>query len=559
MSYLVLARKYRPQKFEEVYAQDQITQILKNSIDMNRIAHAYLFCGPRGVGKTSLARIFAKSLNCLEESNDLRPCNKCENCVQITDGTSPDVIEIDGASNTGVEDIRDLQKELLYATSNSRYKIYIIDEVHMLSKNAFNALLKTLEEPPENVIFIFATTEPHKVLPTIISRCQRYDFKRIPIKKIVARLDDICKAENIDITEEAMFFIAKMADGSMRDSQSLLDQVLAYGREKITLDNVMNIFGTVHTEIYEQITRAIKDQKPSEIIVKLHEVLEKGTDLQEFLGGYLEYIRNLTLFRIGITPQEVAPNQIGAMQEVSQLFSENELVYLITLLMQVKVDVKSSNTPVLVAEMALIKLSRMAEMQSIEDIISKIGNAPAPRQIYSTPAPQRSKPVTQFEKAKKEQKRYEEKLHEKMNKEQERIQQESERAKELFGNLDLSKIKQYLPKVAEDIKREKMFLGNELDKCEIRSFENNKLTLVTDKALSQSLLNKNLDWLTEKIKSYFGKEKLSIIIKLETPEKDDTIINPNIRQIEEKDPDLAKKLRKLKAHSQITSRIENEY
>ena len=183
MSYVVLARKYRPQTFDEIYAQDHVTTIIKNAISSNRIAHAYLFNGPRGVGKTSMARILAKSLNC-ETGPTTTPCNVCSNCVEITLGVSTDVIEIDGASNTGVDDIRDLQRELMYAPTQSKFKIYIIDEVHMLSKNAFNALLKTLEEPPENVIFIFATTEPHKVLPTIISRCQRYDFKRIPVEAI---------------------------------------------------------------------------------------------------------------------------------------------------------------------------------------------------------------------------------------------------------------------------------------------------------------------------------------------------------------------------------------
>jgi len=558
MSYLVLARKYRPQNFDEVYAQDQITQILKNSIDMNRIAHAYLFNGPRGVGKTSLARIFSKSLNCLDPDKSKHPCNVCENCVQITNGTSADVIEIDGASNTGVEDIRDLQKELLYAASNSRYKIYIIDEVHMLSKNAFNALLKTLEEPPDNVIFIFATTEPQKVLPTIISRCQRYDFKRIPIIKIVARLKDISQAENIKITEEAMFLIAKMADGSMRDSQSLLDQVLAYGREDITLNDVMEIFGTVHTEIYENITRAISNQEPAAIISQLHQILERGTDLQEMLGGYLEYIRNITLFRIGVTPQEVAPNQIEAMKEVSQLFSENELVYLITLLMQVKVDIKSSNTPVLVAEMAFIKLSRLAEMKTIEDIVGNLGNSNINQQPTRNSHRQTSPPVSQMDKVKEKQIIHEKQLHQKLSEEKQRVEKESEQAKEMFKELDLELIKKYMPHIAEDLKRDKSFVGVELAKAEIIDFKNNRITIVKQKRLAHSILTKNLDWIEEKLSNYFGR-KLHLTIKLDEPKKSDAILNPNIMQIEEKDQDLAKKLRKLKAYSQITSRIENEY
>ncbi len=208
MSYIVLARKYRPQTFADVYAQDHVTKILINALEQDRIAHAYLFTGPRGVGKTSMARILAKSLNC-QEGKKGYPCNKCSTCLEITNGTSTDVVEIDGASNTGVDDIRELQRDLLYTTNSAKYKIYIIDEVHMLSKNAFNALLKTLEEPPENVIFIFATTEPHKVIPTIISRCQRFDFKRIPIDLIVKNLRSICQHENLKYEEEALFQIAK--------------------------------------------------------------------------------------------------------------------------------------------------------------------------------------------------------------------------------------------------------------------------------------------------------------------------------------------------------------
>ncbi len=559
MSYLVLARKYRPQTFEEVYAQDQITHILKNSIEMQRVAHAYLFCGPRGVGKTSMARIFAKSMNCMEEDIADRPCNKCDNCQEITEGISQDVIEIDGASNTGVEDIRDLQKELLYSTSKSRKKIYIIDEVHMLSKNAFNALLKTLEEPPDNVIFIFATTEPHKVLPTIISRCQRFDFKRIPIQKIVASLKDICLKEEISINEESLFYIAKLADGSLRDSQSLLDQVLAYGRENLTLDDILEIFGSVALEIYQDIMTAIHQQETSEVIRLLHLVLEKGTDLQEFLGGMLEYIRHLILIKIGVIPQEVAPGELEQMKVTAELFSENELIYLISLLIRTKVDIKSSNNPVLLTEMAFIKLAHIAEMQSLEDILSKINlkqtTVAGPR---SQVEQKQYKSLSPLEAAKLNQKKQEEKLHNQMQNEKRKQQEQSEKAKELFNDLDLEKLQKYLPHFAESIQRDKALIGQELEHAEIIELKNNVLKMIIRKNLTHSLMTKNKEWLETKFKDYFG-HPIRLDFILDAPERVKTMTNPGIWDIEKKSPELAKHLKKIDPNMQITTLIKNDY
>ena len=555
MSYIVLARKYRPQTFEEVYAQDQITQILKNSIDMQRIAHAYLFSGPRGVGKTSMARIFAKSLNCLQEDMKNRPCNKCENCLEITQGTSQDVIEIDGASNTGVEDIRDLQKELLYSTSNSRYKIYIIDEVHMLSKNAFNALLKTLEEPPDNVIFIFATTEPHKVLPTIISRCQRFDFKRIPIKKIVARLQDICKQEKLNISDDSLFYLAKMADGSMRDSQSLLDQVLAYGKNEISLEDILEIFGTVAIEVYENLMKFIHEQNTSEIIRSLHSVLEKGTDLQEFLYGLMEYVRNLTLLKIGIEPEEVAPRELEQMKGVAELFNEKELIYLISMLIRTKVEVKSSNNPVLLAEMAFIKLSHIAEMKSLEDIISNIEKQPVQNHSASS---RPTRPTPQKQVTTPQQKTEEMELHRNIEKEKIESEKENEKVKELFKDLDLEIIRQYLPALAKSITREKMVIAKELVADKLISYENNILTLTIDKNVAFAQMERNQEWLEEKFSSYFG-HPIRFKFVLKATERVKTQINPSIYDIEKNNPELAKNLRKIDPNMQITSIIKNEY
>lgn len=406
MSYIVLARKYRPQTFAEVYAQEHVTDILINAINSNRVNHAYLFNGPRGVGKTSLARILAKSLNC-EKGPTITPCNVCSNCVEITSSTSTDVIEIDGASNNGVDDIRDLQEELMYAPAHSNYKIYIIDEVHMLSKNAFNALLKTLEEPPENVIFIFATTEPHKVLPTIISRCQRYDFRRIPVESIVKRIKELAAEEHVTIDDESIYLIARKADGGLRDALSLMDQVLSYCMNEVTIDKVREIFGLLPNQVFKGLLLYIRHNDGQALIRELHKVFEQGTELQEFLNNFLDFLRIVLLRQVGIAPSEISKEEYPIYDEISALFSRSELLYIISALMQCKQDVRSSTNPQLIMEVVLIKLSRMDEMNEISQIISQLDKIkvssspqpgssptranpePAPRPVYNKPEDQR--------------------------------------------------------------------------------------------------------------------------------------------------------------------------
>ncbi len=371
MSYIVLARKYRPQNFKEVYAQEHITEILQSAIATNRIAHAYLFTGPRGVGKTSLARILAKSLNCVNGPTTT-PCNACSNCLEITAGTSPDVIEIDGASNTGVDDIRELQRELLYPASGSKYKIYIIDEVHMLSKNAFNALLKTLEEPPDNVIFIFATTEPQKVLPTIISRCQRYDFKRIPIESIVQRLQEISILEGIKIDSESLYLIARKADGGMRDALSLMDQAISYCLDNITIDKVRQIFGLIPNQIYQKFLTLVYNKDAQSLINELHLIFEQGIDLQEFISGMQEFVRIIILCKLQVQIKDINPDEQIMFDELSELFGQNKLMYILSYLIACKTDLRSSNNPYLILEALMIKLCKLDEMENITSLLGKI-------------------------------------------------------------------------------------------------------------------------------------------------------------------------------------------
>ena len=299
MSYTVIARKYRPQKFEELIGQKPIAETLANAIKDDKISHAYLFAGPRGVGKTSTARILSKSLNC-EKGPTPNPCGVCKNCIEITEGNSLDVVEIDGASNRGIDEIRNLKEKVSFAPANSKYKIYIIDEVHMLTEPAFNALLKTLEEPPPHIVFIFATTEPHKIPATVLSRCQRYDFRRISISEIVQHLKKIAKNENVNITDDALFLIAKNSDGSLRDSQSTLDQLIAFAEGEITEEKVRQLFGISDVEIYQAFLKSIVNEEIKNGLKIIYEIYNKGIDLKQFVTNLIEFLRNIFLVKIGI-------------------------------------------------------------------------------------------------------------------------------------------------------------------------------------------------------------------------------------------------------------------
>ena len=298
MAYLVLARKYRPQNFEELVGQDHITDLLRKSIESKRIAHAFLFCGPRGIGKTSTARIMAKSLNC-QEGPTLKPCGTCFTCQEITNGNSFDVIEIDGASNRGIDEVRTLRENVKFAPAYGRYKIYIVDEVHMLTGEAFNALLKTLEEPPEHAKFIFATTEANKVPATILSRCQRFDFKRISVDVIMKNLKMICGKENLTIEESALFAIAKAAQGSMRDGLSILDQLSALGEKGIQSKDVYSMLGIVETELLFSLTDAILAKDGPTTFNVFNDIVERGKEIKQLGKDLIEHFRNLMIIKIG--------------------------------------------------------------------------------------------------------------------------------------------------------------------------------------------------------------------------------------------------------------------
>src|SRR5512137_2324086 len=303
MSYQVFARKWRPQVFEDVIGQGHITRTLQNAIATNRLAHAFLFSGPRGVGKTTTARILAKALNC-KEGPTPTPCGKCDSCVETTAGTSVDVVEIDGASNRGIEHIRELRETVKYAPVGGKNKVYVIDEVHMLTNEAFNALLKTLEEPPPHVIFIFATTEPQKIPATIHSRCQRYGFKRIALHEISGKLKDIAAKEGITVSDQGLSMIARAAEGSMRDSQSLLDQAVSYSGMEIKDQDLQTILGAIAQETLRAFADGLLAHDASRLLEQVDTLLEQGQDMRQLLAGVVEHVRNLIVTRVAKDPAQ---------------------------------------------------------------------------------------------------------------------------------------------------------------------------------------------------------------------------------------------------------------
>ena len=329
MSYTALYRKFRPDEFEDVKGQDAIVRTLKNQINADRIGHAYLFCGTRGTGKTTVAKIFAKAVNC-EHPVDGSPCGECAMCKSIAAGTSMNVIEIDAASNNGVDNIREIREEVTYRPTEGKYKVYIIDEVHMLSIGAFNALLKTLEEPPEYVIFILATTEAHKIPITILSRCQRYDFKRISIETIAARLRELIDKEGWDVEDKAVRYIAKMADGSMRDSLSLLDQCAAfYMNETLTYDHVLEVLGAVDTEVFSRLLRQLLAMDVHQVIETVDELVMQGRELSQLAADFTWYLRNLLLVKSSDNMEDVldvSSENLALLKEEAQMIDSDTLI-----------------------------------------------------------------------------------------------------------------------------------------------------------------------------------------------------------------------------------------
>ena len=375
MSYQALYRKFRPNTFDEVKGQNHIVTTLKNQINSDRIGHAYLFCGTRGTGKTSVAKIFARAVNC-ENPVDGSPCGKCETCQTSEGGSAPNIIEMDAASNNGVDDVRQIIEEIQYSPTVGKFTVYIIDEVHMLSGPAFNALLKTLEEPPAYVIFILATTEPHKIPVTILSRCQRYDFNRISIDTIVDRLKELMDKEEINVDEKALRYIAKVADGSMRDALSLLDQCIAfYTDQELTYEKVLEVLGAVDQEVFSRLTRCIIQGDVASSMKILDEVIIKGRELGQFVNDFIWYLRNLMLVKGSEDAMEVidAPmERIEALKQEAEMVDNESVMRYIRVLSETAAQIKYSDQKRVLLEIALIKLNTPAMENDYESIVNRI-------------------------------------------------------------------------------------------------------------------------------------------------------------------------------------------
>jgi DNA polymerase-3 subunit gamma/tau len=373
MAYEVLARKWRPMIFEDVLGQEHITKTLVNAVNTDRLAHAYLFSGARGVGKTSVARILAKAINCSRRAKG-NPCNECPSCLGITEGSSVDVHEIDGASNRGIDEIRDLRENIKYMPSSGKFRVYIIDEVHMLTLPAFNALLKTLEEPPPHVKFIFATTEPHKVPVTILSRCQRFDFKRIPIRLILQQLAKITKEERIEISQSGLAVIAREAEGSMRDAESLLDQVTSYTGSKVEDKDITEILGIIDQALIFETSAAIIDGLPDKCLEIIERVYNYGYDLKEFYRAVMDQFRNLMMCLA--SPQkalsDIMEDDREELKKQAERAGLEKLQQSLNLLISREETLRYTSHPRLVLETIMIKLSQLGELLSMGDILDRI-------------------------------------------------------------------------------------------------------------------------------------------------------------------------------------------
>ncbi len=515
MGYLVTARKWRPQTFSSVAGQEHITETLKNAIRNNRIAHAYLFTGPRGVGKTTTARIFAKALNCTNLKN-AEPCNECDNCKEIQNSQLLDIIEIDGASNRGIDEVRTLRESVKYAPTRGKYKIYIIDEVHMLTKESFNAFLKTLEEPPEHTIFIFATTDVHKVPLTIISRCQRFDFRRIQMDTIKETLLQIAKAENINIDDKTLTIISKKADGALRDAESYFDQVVSFCGDKIDSETVAKMLNLIDDEIYFEISDAILNKNFKTVFEVTNRIYGNGWDFIDFMEGLVEHFRNIltVVLTENTSLTETADVYRNRYMDYMDKFSEGDLLRVLNFLNKVQQELRYSQNQKLKIEIALSHLIALERSSTLSELISEINSSSIEKKSLVEPdksssSSSESKP-TLIQKEEKQKVSYKQPV---VSKQKEESKTTPTIAEPIEGEINFEKISRMWQSFVDEISNERgLTLGPALTSLKLHSLSGNQIKISSAAADIEKTMEINRKYLETKSELIFGKRLMFILI-----------------------------------------------
>jgi DNA polymerase-3 subunit gamma/tau len=473
MSYVVFARKWRPQNFDEIIGQEHITTTLKNAISQDRVAHAYLFCGPRGIGKTTTARILAKALNC-EKGPTPTPCNKCTSCKEITEGSSLDIIEIDGASNRGIDEIRNLRENVKFSPQHGRFKVYIIDEVHMLTPEAFNALLKTLEEPPSHVKFIFATTAPHKVIPTILSRCQRFNFRRLSTQDIVNKLKKISQEEKIEVEEAAAFSVVKAASGSMRDAESLLDQLATYCKNKITVKDVNKVLGAVGQDALFEFSQHMIDKDTSSAIKLINQLIDEGTDPNQFILNLIEYFRAAMLIKEGqelVSLVDFSKDDIERISRQIDPLTTEDILYTLYALLNTNYTMRSFSSAKIPLELMAVKLTQKESIVSLGEILQRLGalereSAVGTKGTNCQPQARIEQPVSAKEK-----------IPPPVKENKDMTASRPPASEEFEPDTVLYRVREIMPQVIKNIKQDKIYIASCLSEGRLVGFKNNILAI----------------------------------------------------------------------------------